>query len=133
MTGIADVDFVAEATIVKELAAEYQALKTRMEEIKAELKARRAAMERGVEAVTGLHPSSSRKRVVKNPRPVNDKLSIAAGRAINIAWKKKKSPDVCKAEGIAAAAKAAKKYGMEKVPADILKLIDKKIKVRFNL
>jgi hypothetical protein len=131
--GNSDVDCVAELTRIKELESEYRTLKARMEQVKAEVKTRLAAMEAGFPAEMRAEASQGRRPVVKKPRPISDKLSIAAGRAINIAWKKKKTPEVCKANGIAAASKAAKKYGMDSIPAQVLRLIDKKIKLRFNL
>ena len=131
--GMVDVDYVAEATALKALKAEYQTLTIRMEEIKAEVKSRLAILNSIAPAGAEDLTLRGRRPPVEKPRPVSDKLSIAAGRAINIARKKKKTAEICKAEGIAAANKAAKKYGMDKLPADTLKLIDKKIKVRFNL
>ncbi len=123
----------SEAARLKALKAEYQQLTKRLEEIREEVKATFANLNQlappGI--VEGVRPG--RRPPVENPRPITDKISIAAGRAIVIAMRKKKSPEQCKAEGIAAAQKVAAKYGMDKLPPEIVALIDKKIQTRFNL
>jgi len=134
------IDYVFYAQKLKELREEYQrneaSHETRQAQIKAETQQILHLLNGSVGSNTGVTMASDShqpNRKVEKPRPLDDKLSIAAGRAIVRAMKLRKPPEQCRQEGINAATATAKRYGLEVLPADIVALIDKKIKTRFNL
>ena len=120
-----------EAQKLKRLKAEYQALTARMEEIRNEVTQIFGNLNKlcppGV-----VESHNGRRHAVKNPRPVEDKVSIAAGRAIEMGKRQGKSKEECRALGIAAAQKKTKKLGIEEALSGISKLVDKKITAKFS-
>jgi hypothetical protein len=123
----------SEAQKLKRLKAEYQTVTSRLEEIRAEVKntfanLSKLALPGVMEIANGRHGN---RPSVEHPRPITDRISIAAGRAIVRAKRQGKSKEECKAAGIWALHKVAKKYGIEVTPS-LLATVDKKIETRFS-
>ena len=75
----------------------------------------------------------SYKRPATHPRPIHDKLTISAGRAIVAGLKKGYTPAVARENAIQAANRVAKRYGVTELPPDVMLTIDNKIRLRYNL
>ena len=132
------IDYVLYAQKLKDLRTEYQENEVRYETRQAEIKTETQQilhLLNGSVGSTGLSspPTSIRDHKVEKPRPLDDKLSIAAGRAIVRAMKLRKSVDQCRTEGVNAATATAKRYGQDHLTEENLDMIEKKIKTRFNL
>jgi hypothetical protein len=129
MTTTVPVETAAEK--LKRLKTEYDTLSARLEDIRNEVKQIYGNLDKlappGV-----LDSRNGRRAPVKSPRPVEDRVSIAAGRAIEMGKRHGKSKEECRALGIAAAKKKAKKLGIEQASSEITKLVDKKIKAKFS-
>ena len=131
------IDYVLYAQKLKDLREEYQrnesSHETRQAQIKTETQQILHLLNGSVGSTGAISDPSPSNHKVEKPRPLDDKLSIAAGRAIVRAMRLRKSADQCRMEGINAATATAKRYGLDALPAEIVSLIDKKIKTRFNL
>lgn len=117
-----------EAAKLQALRQEHKDLTSRLGEIKTEV-------ERIFTHFNTMAPADSQTRgmrqKVEKPRPIEDKLSIAAGRAIVRVMKMKKGPEACRIEGLRAAIALARKYGLDKLPESTEAQINQKIKARF--
>jgi hypothetical protein len=128
------IDYVAEAKKLPALQTELSRIEARKAEIRQEV----TRIFSLIDAATPDFVSSStqgrflRKKPLK-PRPVDDKLSISAGRAVVLCVKKRVGPEATRIEAIKAASIVAKKYGLAELPVKVVAGIDKRIKLRFNL
>jgi len=130
MTTQTTIDYVAEAKKLPALQTELKSLEARKAEIKQEV----TRIFGLIDAATPDFVSGrTRRNQPLKPRPVDDKLSISAGRAVVLCLRKKMVPEATRIAAIKAATVLAKKYGLTEVPPTVLAGIDKKITLRFNL
>ena len=131
------VDMIGEATKLNGLKMEYQTLSERMDKIRAEVIATYAILNSAVPSELTETPQARRRsgvpKHVANPRPVEHKISIAAGKAVTDAKRRGKSFEQCTEAGIDAAIKVAKRNGVSKVSKKVLIAIRNKVKLRFNV
>jgi hypothetical protein len=124
------IDYVAEAKKLPALQMELKSLEARKAEIKQEVTRIFGLIDA---ATPDFVLGSTRRNKPLKPRPVDDKLSISAGRAVVLCVRKRMLPEATKVEAIRAATVLAKKYGLAELPVNVLAGIDKKITLRFNL
>src|SRR4051812_7846574 len=114
----------AETQRLVALEEEHNNLAKRMQQIKVESEALYASLRSRIapEFLGGLSnlPFGIVKRQPVNPRPINDKLSISAGRAIVSSFRNKKTHQQAKVAALDAATKVAKKYGLEELPGPVV-------------
>ena len=127
-------DLVTEARTIQALKAEADKLSARLSEVNRELHERVEAMNKVIMPDYQPKPAAhGRKKSPLNPRPVEDKLAIAAGRAIVAGLAAKWTPQQTLAEAIKTATKLAKKYKIDKLPPSVVERIEKKVRIRFNV
>jgi hypothetical protein len=127
-------DLVAEARKIQALKDEVDSLSARRALVQHELNERLAAMNKWI--MPDYHPTpaaNGRKKLPLKPRPVEDKLAIAAGRSIVAGLAAKWTPQQTFSEAIKAATKLAKKYKIDKLPPSVVRQIEKKVRLRFNV
>lgn len=116
---------------LNELKTEYQKVEKRMVEIRNEVRETFAQ----IKAIAPEFDSSPQLDVipvrVQRPRPVEDKLVIAAGRQIVDGLKNGLSKEETEAAALRAALKLGKKYGLDKVPESVVKAIRKNLNMRY--
>jgi fructose-1-phosphate kinase PfkB-like protein len=128
------VDLVTEARKIQALKNEVDSLSARRALVQQELDERLAAMNKVIMPDYQPKPAAyGRKKSPLKPRPVEDKLAIAAGKSIVAGLAAKWTPQQTLAEAIKAATKLAKKYKIDKLPPSVLERIEKKVRIRFNV
>jgi hypothetical protein len=123
--------------LVKE-AQKIQALKNEADSLSAKLASIRKEMQERIEALNKrIMPEQvsahGRSKLVLKPRPVDDRLSISAGKAIKAGLKGKRTPEQTYAQAITAATKRAKELKIDKLSSSLVKRIEKKVLVAFNV
>ena len=127
-------DLVTEARKIQQLKNEVDSLSARRTLVQQELNERLAAMnKRLMPEYQTKQATGGRKKSPLKPRPVGDKLAIAAGKAIVAGLAAKWTPQQTLAEAIKTATRLAKKYGLDTLPAFVVEGIEKKVRIRFNV
>src|SRR5260370_19643650 len=112
ITTAVPIDYVAEAKKLQTLASEWKSLSARKAEIREEVTRIFGLMDAATpDFVSGGTQGRSRRNQPLKPRPVDDKLSISAGRAVVLCLKRKMAPEATRIAAIKAATVLAKKYG----------------------
>ena len=127
-------DLVAEAKTIQALKTEADKISARLSEVNRELHERVEAMNKRI--MPDYQPKTAayrRKKSPLKPRPVEDKLAIAAGKSIVAGLAAKWTPQQTLAEAIKTATKLAKKYKIDKLPPSVVERIEKKVRIRFNV
>ena len=110
-------DLVAEAKMILALKTEADKISARLSEVNRELHERVEAMnKRLMPEYQPKQAAEGRKKSPLKPRPVSDKLAIAAGKAIVAGLAAKWTPEQTLAEAIKTATRLAKKYGIDTLP-----------------
>lgn len=127
-------DLVAEARAIQGLKNEADKVSARLADVNRELHERVEALNRRIMPDYQPKPAvHGRKKLPLKPRPVEDKLAIAAGRSIVAGLAAKWTPQQTLAEAIKAATKLAKKYGIDTLPSAVVEKIKKTVRMRFNV
>ena len=117
----------AAAQRLQALKSEYTAIQSHMARIQAEAVENWRILNQVVP-----HLDRYGRSPVQNPRPVEHKLIISAGRAIATALKDGKSLEQTRAAAILAATRTAKKYGLDSIPSPVLGRVESKTQERFE-
>ncbi len=127
-------DLIAEARAIQALKNEADKVSARLAEVRRELHERVEALNKRI--MPDYHPrpvAHGRKKLPLKPRPVEDKLAIAAGRSIVAGLAARWTPQQTFSEAIKAATKLAKKYGVNELPSSVVEKIKKTVRIRFNV
>jgi hypothetical protein len=127
-------DLVAEARKIQQLKNEVDNLSARRTLVQQELNERLTAMNKRLMPEYQPKPTAhGRNKSPLKPRPVADKLAIAAGKSIVAGLAAKWTPQQTLAEAIKAATRLAKKYGIDTLPSALVEKIKKRVRIRFNV
>jgi hypothetical protein len=127
-------DLVAEAKTIQSLKNEADKISARLSEVNRELHERVEAMNKRIMPDYQPKPAAhGRKKSPLKPRPVEDKLTIAAGKTIVAGLAAKWTPQQTFAQAVKSATTLARKYGLDTLPASVVEKITKKVQLRFNV